>query len=602
MSQSKVVLILLTDEYIGAVNGGDELNVCRMEFLEGMKKGTFVIPVVLTSSLNDHPWPGDVGEYLNDHVAIYLQGEMVKDDSRGWGNLLALAVGDTSNNNKRFEENNNGFEELYIHILAKLTNRQSLPFTDNLKASNEAFAKRSGSGTSGVGVVAGAGAIHSIHLRRSSPTVVGLDDADDAVITATTSASTTSTILSHAFMTVAQALVTADDARALIPTNTAVATDASINGGGRVPTSLKTTKAKAPRAAVAATAAIDAKTKTTTTTTTTVGLITTTCFLGDVLTGERDEHGRCHGLAKCVYGGGGGTGGGGGSGGSLVYEGEWQAGRYHGLGYKRWLSPVLSVSPDPSGGSSNRNSNSNSNGNSWVGISSYAGQWRDGLRHGAGVCYYNHNSNNHNSSSNNHNSSNNNSNTTAPMGSDKEKNKDSDNDKDKDKSPDNGSDKSYARYAGFWSTDKFDGNGVLVWAGGDHYTGGFVQGLMHGSGVWYRHMSSSASGDCWYEGEFREGMCEGQGVLKKRHDKGSDKDNGSHKDKGSKKDKSGGNSEAYGIDIPFPSSLIKVYEGAWLQGKRHGYGVEYWPPNTNSVGDGNGGMQQQVRYQTAYNL
>ena len=563
--KSKVVCQLLTDEYIDAVNAGDELNICRMEFLEGLNKGrNFVIPVALTSSLDVHPWPGDVGKYLNDYVTIYIQGENEKNRGTGWGvgNLLALAMGD-SNHHKNFEESN-GFEELYIHLLAKLTNRQTLLFADNLKASNKAYAK-----SSGIGVGAGAGAIH---LSMTSPTIGGVDNADDVFITTTTTTTSsvlTSTIFTEAFMTAAQALVTADDARALIPTEgPPITTDKP----GMLTTPKKQKSTKATEAKTTGTTPIE-------------GLITTTHFLGDVLTGERDSHGRCHGLARCVYGSGGSGGGGGGGGNSLVYEGEWQAGRCHGLGYKHWLWPV---SQGPGGCNSSSN-----NSNSWGHISSYAGQWRDGLRHGAGVCHYsNHNNNNNN-------------NNTVSAGSNKDKSSDKDKESDNDKESDkvkgsnqkadkesgqkknnrSENDQDYARYAGYWSNDKFDGKGVLVWIGGDHYTGDFKQGLMHGTGIWYRHTSSSlSSGDTWYEGEFREGMCEGQGVLKKRYEKGSEKG----------KNQFANNSDVFGLSIPTCSIL--VYEGAWLQGKRHGYGVEYWPPNMNSVGDSMGGVQQQVRY------
>ena len=247
-------------------------------------------------------------------------------------------------------------------------------------------------------------------------------------------------------------------------------------------------------------------------------------------------------------------------------------------------------------GPSGRGKNSDSS--NWVGISSYAGQWRDGQRHGAGVCYYNDNH-------------------IASVGADKDKGSEKDNGSDQDKDKDKGSNKdkgsekdtekdkglvnaannnNYARYAGVWSANKFDGKGVLVWVGGDHYTGDFVQGLMHGTGVWYHRIGSpsSSDGDCWYEGEFREGMYEGQGVLKKRHGKGWVNDKGRVNDKSSKKDKNDATSEVYGIGVP--TSFILVYEGAWLRGKRHGYGVEYWPPTDNSKDDGTGRVQQQVRY------
>merc|ERR1712039_969025 len=97
-------------------------------------------------------------------------------------------------------------------------------------------------------------------------------------------------------------------------------------------------------------------------------------------------------------------------------------------------------------------------------------------------------------------------------------------------------------YVGQWSCDEKSGSGLERWVDGSEYKGQFVHGARHGVGKYM-----SGAGELIYEGEFRKGKMDGEGIY--------------HYANG------------------------RVYAGQWSQSQMNGHGKMTWPDG--SVYSGN---------------
>jgi len=107
------------------------------------------------------------------------------------------------------------------------------------------------------------------------------------------------------------------------------------------------------------------------------------------------------------------------------------------------------------------------------------------------------------------------------------------------------------RYEGAWSENQMTGNGCWTSVAGDKYNGSFVDGERHGLGTY-----TFANGDL-YEGEWLHNERTGRGMMKFAP---SDSDSNS-------------------------SDTFSKYEGEFVDGKMHGYGIYYYANGDRYEGD-----------------
>ncbi|CAF3897884.1 unnamed protein product [Adineta steineri] len=130
-------------------------------------------------------------------------------------------------------------------------------------------------------------------------------------------------------------------------------------------------------------------------------------------------------------------------------------------------------------------------------------------------------------------------------------------------------------YSGSIVNNQLEGIGTYRWPDGSEYHGDVLRGRRHGTGV-FRHGQSPLT----YEGEWNMGNMHGRGTLQF--------------------DGTGQNyyTGDFILNIPFGKGRRQyasgnLYEGMWVNGKRHGYGVFSWSNgNGEYIGQWENGIQQ----------
>ena len=144
------------------------------------------------------------------------------------------------------------------------------------------------------------------------------------------------------------------------------------------------------------------------------------------------------------------------------------------------------------------------------------------------------------------------------------------------------------KYVGFWQNGLWDGAGTLLWENGDQYQGSFVKGKQHGEGTFRWADGREYSGAFWMNLRHGKGkyvwpatgaVYEGNFVRNRRHGQGNYSDPAANVEYSG--EWQGGAYHGYGhYQWRDGEGRKHAYQGHFVRGKPHGYGVEVRPDGT----------------------